>query len=126
MKRSVYIRRLLDLYTGLPDTPDRSNLQDQRLAAELYDKNIDLHTLESAFLLGIARRRLRPHAAPPLQPVRSLHFFLPILQEITDHEPDPQYLSYLADRLYATYGITFPTLDDVNTSQWRPTRYSPE
>ena len=56
-----------------------------------------LRTLRSALLLATARRTLR--SGPPLPPVRTLHYFLPAIEEVLQLPPDPGYVEYLAAKL---------------------------
>ncbi len=94
-----YVDKLLDLYLGLPDTPSRTSRYDRQLAFNLYHQNVSLEIVEAAFLLGSARRIFRDPSYPPLGPIRSLHYFLPLIQEvIATHLPD-DYLRYLRHKL---------------------------
>ncbi len=96
MSRAEYLKRLLDLYCGLPHTAARRpSLNDRRLAALLFDRGIPLDIIEAAFLLALARRTYRDPQAPPLQPIRSLAYFLPLIDEILLLPLDPGYLAYL-------------------------------
>jgi hypothetical protein len=96
MSRALYIRTLLELYCDLPHTAARRpSPLDQRLAAQLFDQGIPLDTIEAAFLLAIARRNRRDPQALILPPIRSLAYFLPVIEELRLHPPDPAYLRYL-------------------------------
>ena len=53
----------------------------------------------AAILLGASRRQLAKH---PLPPIRSLYYFLPILEELRNEPHDPDDLAYLERRLRAT------------------------
>ncbi len=88
---------ILRLYTLLPDTPDRPRPSDRRLAAELERQRVPFDLIRAAFTLGIARRACSQRALPP---IRSLHYFLPILEEIQLQPPDPAYLQLLQRRLH--------------------------
>ncbi len=90
-----YVEKLLDLYLGLPQTPSRASRDDRRLAQQLRHQKTPLETVESAFLLAIARRSSRDPALPPLQPIRSLHYFLPVIEELLATGVSPNYLQYL-------------------------------
>lgn len=93
------VQCLLDLYCGLPHTAARRpSPADRRLAAQLCEQDIPLHLIETAFLLAMARRNDRAHQAPPLPPIRSLAYFLPIIEELRNDPPDPDYLQYLRAR----------------------------
>jgi hypothetical protein len=94
-----YVEKLLDLYLGLPQTPSRASRDDRRLAQQLRHQKTPLETVESAFLLAIARRSSRDPALPPLQPIRSLHYFLPVIEELLAAGISPNYLQYLRRKL---------------------------
>lgn len=101
MTRQDYIRAVLDFYCGLPQTAARRRPSpaDHRLAAELFERHIPLRTLQAACYLALTRRTSRPPQAPPLQPIRSLAYFLPVLEEVL-HEPlPPGYVRYLQGKL---------------------------
>ena len=92
-----YRQALLDLYLRLPDTPPRLSRYDLRLIRQLWERQIPLSTVETAFLLAPARRSACPPGAVPLGPIRSLHYFLPVIEELL-HAPLHQgdtYLNYL-------------------------------
>ena len=76
--RLAYVKTVLREYVWLPGTPKKASRQDWRLAASLHDRNVPLHAIRSALFLAGARRSLRPSQAPPLQPVHSLAYFIPI------------------------------------------------
>jgi len=94
-----YVEKLLDLYLGLPQTPSRASRDDRRLAQQLRHQKTPLETVESAFLLAIARRSSRDPALPLLQPIRSLHYFLPVIEELLATGVSPNYLQYLRRKL---------------------------
>jgi len=90
------VQRLLDLYCGLPHTAARRpSGADRRLANQLCDQAISFDLIEAALLLAIARRNRRDPQAPPLPPIRSLAYFLPVVEELRLHPLDPDYLRYL-------------------------------
>jgi len=94
--RDAYLRRLLALYCGLPHAAARRPFPpDRRIAEQLFDRGISLETIEAAFLLASARRMYRDSQAPPLTPIRSLAYFLPVIDEVLHQPPDPGYVSYL-------------------------------
>ena len=94
-----YIKKLLDLYLRLPQTPTRVSRHDRRLAQQLHQRQTPLETVESAFLLAIARRSFRDPALPPLQPIRSLHYFLPVIEELLATGVSSDYVQYLRRKL---------------------------
>jgi len=98
--RDNYLRHLLALYCGLPHTAARRPFPaDRRIAEQLFDRGISLEILEAAFLLAIARRTHRDPNAAPLAPIRSLAYFLPLIDEVLRQPPDPGYVSYLRSKL---------------------------
>ena len=78
-----YVQVVLDLYVALPATRHAAGRQDRRLAAALYKRRIPLGIVRAALLLAAARRTLRGDDAPPLPPVGCLHYFLPVIDELT-------------------------------------------
>lgn len=96
---NLYADTLLALYLARPDTPDRASRYDRSLALRFHAQGIALQTIENAFLLTSARRILRDPSYPKLAPIRSLHYFLPVIQEILDSPPSPDYFIYLHRKL---------------------------
>jgi hypothetical protein len=93
----TYRQVLVDLYLRLPDTPRRLSRYDLRLVQQLWERKIPLSTVETAFLLASARRASRHPDAIALAPIRSLYYFLPVIEELL-HTPlryDETYLDYL-------------------------------
>ena len=96
-----YRQTLLDLYLRLPDTPCRVSRHDVRLARQLWERDIPLMTAETALLLASVRRAARRPEAIPLGPIRSLHYFLPVIEELLHsslHHGDA-YLAYLRSKI---------------------------
>jgi hypothetical protein len=93
--RKIYLQSLTHLYLCLPDTPRRLSRFDHHLAHHLFDRRIPLALVETAFLLASARRATRPQASPPLAPIRSLHYFLPVIEELLENPLPYSYLTYL-------------------------------
>jgi hypothetical protein len=100
-EREQYARDVLDRYRRSRQTAGHVRPADRRLALWLYDRNVPLCVVENAFLLIACRRTFRAPDAPPLNPVRSLHYLLPVIQELVQWPPDPDYLRYLRRRLDA-------------------------
>jgi hypothetical protein len=95
-----YVSTVLTLYLGLPETPLRPSAQDRRCVHELYDRNVPLPVVESAFLLASLRRLLRPADLPPLSPIRSLAYFQPVIAELLSNPAPDNYLDYLRYKLH--------------------------
>jgi hypothetical protein len=95
----LYIDTVLKLYLSLPETPSRTSRYDRELATQLCERKIPLETIEAAFLLASARRLFRDPTLPPLQPIRSLHYFIPVIEEVSTGPLSPDYLTYLRLKL---------------------------
>jgi hypothetical protein len=97
----TYRQTLLDLYLRLPDTPCRVSRHDVRLVQQLWERDIPLTTAETALLLGSVRRANRRPDALPLGPIRSLHYFLPVIEELlhTSLHRGDAYLTYLRSKV---------------------------
>lgn len=94
MKR--FVAAVLSLYLGLPDVAARrASRLDRELATILFRRGITLEQVEAALLVAHLRRAMRPN---PLPPVRSLHYFLGVIDEITGQPLDPAWLDYLRGR----------------------------
>jgi hypothetical protein len=63
---------------------------------------VPLRTVRAALILAAARRTLR--GGPPLPQVRTLHYFLPAIEEVLEHPLDPDYVAYLAAKLKSFAG----------------------
>lgn len=96
---AAYITAVLALYVDLPDTPLRASMSDQWLARRWYDEGVPVDAVETALLLGSLRRLVRSTDAPPLSPIRSLAYFLPVLQELSVHPLPAGYVDYLRMKL---------------------------
>lgn len=98
-ERQPYVQSVLQLYRDLPHTPARTNRLDRQLAEQLWDRGVRFQDIEMAMLLATARRLLRSPEAPALGPIRSLHYFLPVLAEVTQQPLSEDYLHYLRQKV---------------------------
>jgi hypothetical protein len=96
---NCYLAAVITQYLELPETPMRASLADQALARRLDSDGVLLKTVESALLLGSLRRLIRPQEASPLSPIRSLAYFLPVIEELTENPSPENYLDYLRLKL---------------------------
>lgn len=99
LPRQRYIERVLELYRQTPGTRGHPRSADRRLAAQLHDRGVPFDTVNNALLLAAARRTFRPKDAPCLPPIASLHYFLPVMEELLATPPDPAYIEYLRIKL---------------------------
>ena len=99
MEQREYVRRLLDAYRTAPGTAGVVRRPDRFLAAQLYERGVPLDAVENALTLAVARRVARPADAPPLGMIRSLAYFSPIIEEVLETQPNPEYFQHLRSRL---------------------------
>lgn len=95
LDRHDYVRQVIAAYRCLPGTLGRPRQADRQLAADLHCRGVPLDTVTAALLLATARRAARPQDAAPLPPIRSLNYFLPIVEELLHHPPPVGYLENL-------------------------------
>jgi hypothetical protein len=95
----TYRQTLIDLYLRLPDTPHRLSRFDLRLLRQLWERKISLTTVETAFLLASSRRGARRPDAMPLAPIRSRHYFMPVIAELLAQPVPESYLAYLRSKV---------------------------
>ncbi|QQS49434.1 MAG: hypothetical protein IPM66_25030 [Acidobacteriota bacterium] len=101
ISKSDYVVQVLHLYLTLAETPTRYSRLDWRLAEDLYDQQIGLKEVEAAMILASARRLFRSSEAPKLGPIRSLHYFVPVIEEVLQSPLSPDYIAYLRRKLAA-------------------------
>ena len=93
-EKEAYMKRILNAYLQLPDTPGRINRLDRKLAEDLFNRNLPPEIVENAMLLALARRTARKTQST-LGPIRSLHYFLPIIQDLIASPLPDSYVAYL-------------------------------
>src|ERR1700689_606927 len=94
-----YIHQVLEAYRKTPGTMGTVRRPDRVLAAQLYQRGVSVSVIENAFLLAAARRLIRPAEAPPLGTIRSLAYFLPVIEEVLGLRISPNYFEYLRYKL---------------------------
>jgi len=109
--RQIYVRTVLNLYVQLPDTSPPARRRDRALADHFFDRQIPIDILETALLLGSARRIFR---RPAPAPIRSLHYFEPIVEELLAQPSQPDDLGFRF-----TIGYADATDDDGPETDWQ-------
>jgi hypothetical protein len=99
MTQKDYIDAVLDIYVSLPDTPNRTRRDDRYLAVTWYRQGTTLFQVKAAMLMAMARRTFRETGQWPLEPIRSLRYFVPLIEEIQRSDIDESYLRYLQQKL---------------------------
>jgi len=97
--RENYVQQLLDRYRRTPGTCGHTRREDRRLATQLHRRGVPSAVVTAAFALAAFRRRRRETGLPPLSPIRSLHYFLPVIEELLAGPLDADYLRYLEGKL---------------------------
>jgi hypothetical protein len=94
-----YIRQVLEAYRKTPGATGTVRRADRLLAAQLYQRGLSVKVIENALVLAASRRLLRPADAPSLGPIRSLAYFLPVIEEVLELRVSPDYFQYLRHKL---------------------------
>jgi hypothetical protein len=94
-----YVRRVLEAYRKTPGTMGAVRRPDRMLAAQLFQRGISLTVVENALILAATRRLIRRTDVPPLGTVRSLAYFLPVIEEVLELRVSPNYFDYLRQKL---------------------------
>ena len=97
--REEYIRQVLEAYRKTPGTIGTIRRADRMLAAQLYQRGLSVRVIENALVLAATRRLIRPADRPPLGAIRSLAYFLPVIEEVLELRVSPDYFHYLRHKL---------------------------
>ena len=99
MEQREYVWRLLVAYRTTAGTCGVVRRADRMLAAQLQERGVPIEAVENALTLAAARRIMRPADAPPLGLVRSLAYFVPVIEEVLQMKASPVYFEYLRSKL---------------------------
>ena len=94
-----YIRQILEAYRQTPGTMGTVRRLDRVLAAQLYHRGVCASVIENAFVLAAARRLMRPDNALPLGTIRSMAYFLPVIEEVLGMRVSPEYFQHVRRKL---------------------------
>jgi hypothetical protein len=97
-----YVRQVLEAYRKTPGTMGTVRRADRLLAVQLYQRGLSVKVVENALVLAATRRLIRPSKAPPLGTIRSLAYFLPVIEEVLASHVSPEYFEYLRYKLTRT------------------------
>ena len=95
VERDDYLRQLLDAYRTTPGTTGLVRRCDRLLAEQLYERAVPLLVVQNALVLAAARRLMRPEGAPSLPTIRSLAYFLPVIEEVIRLDVPTEYYEHL-------------------------------
>jgi hypothetical protein len=99
LSQEEYTRRVLEAYRRTLGTMGTVRRADRLLAAQLYQRGLSMQVIENALVLAATRRLIRPADAPPLGTIRSLAYFLPVIEEVLELRVSPDYFEYLRYKL---------------------------
>lgn len=94
-----YVQKILAAYRQTPGTVGVIRRPDRLLAAQFYQRGVPLAAVENALILATARRLIRPPDAPPLNTIRSLAYFSPVIEEVLELRTSPHYFQHLRHKL---------------------------
>ena len=97
--REEYVRKVLEAYRKTPGTCGNLRRPDRLVALDLYQRGVPLHKVENALVLAAVRRLIRPADAPTLATVRSLAYFLSVIEEVLETEVGEEYFQYARQKL---------------------------
>jgi len=69
------------------------------LAAQLFHRGVSVSVIENAFVLAATRRLMRAADAQPPATIRSLAYFLPVIEEVQALRVGADYFQYLRHKL---------------------------
>jgi hypothetical protein len=94
-----FVGRVLEAYRKTPGTMGTIRRPDRVLAVQLYQRGVSVSQVENAFVLAATRRLMRPADALPLGTIRSLAYFLPVIEEVLGLHVSPDYFQHLRQKL---------------------------
>ncbi len=99
ISQEEYVRQVVDAYRKTPGTMGTVRRADRTLAAQLYQRGLSVRVIENGLMLAATRRLMRSADAPPLSTIRSLAYFLPVIEEVLNLRVGPDYFDYLRQKL---------------------------
>jgi hypothetical protein len=99
LRQEEYVRQVLEAYRQTPGTMGTVRRADRTVAAQLYQRGLSVQVIENALVLAATRRLIRPAEALPLGTIRSLAYFLPVIEEVLNLRISPDYFDYLRHKL---------------------------
>ena len=98
-RQKDYVQRVLKAYRKTPGTMGTVRGPDRLLAEQLYQRGLSVTVIENALVLAAARRLMRPADAPPLATIRSLAYFLPVIDEVLGLSVSQDYFQHLRQQI---------------------------
>ena len=111
MTREQYLQQAIESYLDSPDTPNKARRRDWAIAGAFYQQGIPSPILAHAIRIATLRRHRRAPELEPLEPIRSLAYFRPLIEHIHQGVPhDPGYVEYV--RWSYQNRLDWPLMDD--------------
>jgi hypothetical protein len=104
--QQVFIEEVKKLFLGLVPGAASFTAADHRLACRWFSQQIPLPLLEKAFLLGSTRKQVTRINRKDDTPIRSLHYFQPLLEEARQIEAGESYWNHLRRQLQRLTQLT--------------------
>jgi hypothetical protein len=122
LSQEEFVNTVLDAYVRLPETPNRTRSDDRYLAIKLYRQAVPLFQVKAAMLLATARRNCREPEAEPLEPIRSLRYFVPLIEEIQRSGVEESYVHYLQQKLSPSFSTEPAAPAAASPGELQPTK----
>lgn len=96
---SAFVEQVRSLLLQYPIVSCSFGAADQRMAADLFRRGVPFEQVERALLLGLTRKYVSSLNSTASAGIYSLHYFLPLLEEVAETEVTGDYWEYLRSRL---------------------------
>lgn len=93
--RTAYVTTVLDHYVSAIDTPTAARRADRVLADSFHQGRVPLTDVIHAIRLCMLRRHKRDPALDPLEPICSLAYMRPMVEQLQRKPHDPGYVDYV-------------------------------
>ena len=94
-----FVATLKQLLRTRPCVQSVFSTSDEILARHWFQRGLSLERIEQAILLGCVRKYTSWRNNSRRSPIRSLHYFESVLEELHQQNPQPDYWNYLRSRL---------------------------
>ena len=123
----AYVRQVREMFLRPTCVQAQFTSDDQQLATLWYQAGVPVKTFRRAWLLGCVRKSMTLINHPATQPIRSLRYCVPLLQEV-QQEPIPdsywQHLEFNLERCEDYWSLkqdtlpnrAYPFLEQANTA----------
>ena len=92
--QTLYVEAIGEMLLERPCIRCLYSASDRRLAARWFQQGVELEDIRQAILLGCGRKYAGWLNGAPGQPIGSLHYFSPVLQEVTTSQPSARYWAF--------------------------------